>query len=96
MAVHTGENEAKKASSDVAKELEPQLLLAKGARVMLTANLWTKGGLVNGLIRIVHDILFKNQSPPSLPAAVFVKFKAATSVGVITRIGESVSVPAIL
>ncbi|CAB4427786.1 unnamed protein product [Rhizophagus irregularis] len=32
MAVHTGRNEAKKASSDVAKGLEPQLLLAKGAR----------------------------------------------------------------
>ena len=43
---------------------------------MLTANLWTKGGLVNGSIRTVHDILFKNQGPPSLPAAVFVKFDA--------------------
>ncbi|GBC41885.2 ATP-dependent DNA helicase PIF1-like [Rhizophagus irregularis DAOM 181602=DAOM 197198] len=38
--VHTGGNKAKKASSDVAKVFEPQLLLAKEARVMLTANLW--------------------------------------------------------
>ncbi|GET54746.1 ATP-dependent DNA helicase PIF1-like [Rhizophagus irregularis DAOM 181602=DAOM 197198] len=32
MAVHTGGNKAKKASSDVAKVFEPQLLLAKEAR----------------------------------------------------------------
>jgi len=38
---------AKKANSDVAKGLEAQLLLAKGARVMLTANIWIQAGLVN-------------------------------------------------
>ena len=43
-AVHTGGSEAKNADSDTAKGLESQLLLAKGARVMLTANLWTKFG----------------------------------------------------
>ena len=36
--------EAKKANFNVAKGLEAQLLLAKGACVMLTANLWTEGG----------------------------------------------------
>lgn len=76
IAVHNGGTEAKKASTEEAKGLERQLLLAKGARVMLTANLWTKGGLVNGSIGTVHDILFKNQGPPSLPVAVFVRFDA--------------------
>ncbi|GBB90280.1 hypothetical protein RclHR1_01720001 [Rhizophagus clarus] len=90
LAIHTGGNEAKKASSDVAKGLEPQLLLAKGARVMLTANLWTKGGLVNGSMGTVHDIMFKNQGPPSLPAAVFVKFDAYEGPTITSTEGDNV------
>ena len=39
-AVHTGGSEASKADSDIAKGLEPEILLARNARVMLTANLW--------------------------------------------------------
>ncbi len=38
-AVHTGGSEAKKADSDTAHGLEAKLLLARGARVMLTANI---------------------------------------------------------
>ena len=34
-AVHTGGNEASKANSDLAKGLESQILLSRGARVML-------------------------------------------------------------
>ncbi len=62
-AVHTGGSKAKNAESDTAKGLEAQLLLARGARIMLTANLWTKGGLVNGSMGIVRDIIFEEQGP---------------------------------
>lgn len=58
-AVHTGGNETKSADSDVAKGLEAQLLLAKGARIMLMVNLWTQEGLVNG---IIQDIIYSWES----------------------------------
>ncbi len=38
-ATHTGGNEANRADSDVAHGLEVQLLLTRGAHIMLTANL---------------------------------------------------------
>ncbi|CAB4431125.1 unnamed protein product [Rhizophagus irregularis] len=47
-AIHSGGNEAKNAKSDTAHGLEVNILLARGARVMLTANLQTESGLVNG------------------------------------------------
>ncbi|CAG8693793.1 19015_t:CDS:2 [Cetraspora pellucida] len=74
-AVHTGGIEAFKADLDVAKGLKSQILLARGARVMLRANLCVELGLVNGAIGTVHNILFeKDQGLPSLPVAVFVEF----------------------
>jgi hypothetical protein len=38
--------EAKKASPDDAEGLEKEILLAEGAKVMLTRNLWTSKGCV--------------------------------------------------
>ena len=92
IAEHTGGREAKRASSDVAKGLEAQLLLAKGSRVMLTSNLWTKKGLVNGSLGTVKDIIFEENDPPSLPTAVFIKFDKYNG-PTITSLGGDEVVP---
>ena len=41
---------------------------------MLMANLWMKGGLVNGSMGIVRDIIFEEQGPPYIPSVVFITF----------------------
>jgi hypothetical protein len=46
---------------------ETKLLLTIGARILLTANLWTK-------LMVRWDILFRDQGPPSLPVAVLASF----------------------
>ena len=71
--VHTGPN-ASKASSEDASGLESVICLARGARVMLTSNLWTDAGLVNGAMGTVQAICYQSGGPPSLPVAVMVKF----------------------
>ena len=69
-AVHSGPNAAK-ASSDDAGGLEPIVCLAKGARVMLSSNLWVDIGVVNGAMGTIQAICYKDgQAPPSLPVAV--------------------------
>jgi ATP-dependent DNA helicase PIF1 len=72
-AVHTGPN-ASKASPDDAGGLHPIIYMAEGARVMLTSNLWTEAGLVNGATGTIAAIVYKNgQAPPSLPVAIMVR-----------------------
>ena len=89
-AVHTGEKEAKRADSDVAKGLESSLLISKGCRIMLVANLWIQAGLVNGSMGIVQNILFEKEGPPALPTAVFIKFENYNRPTITTIEGEEV------
>ncbi|CAB4019302.1 ATP-dependent DNA helicase pif1, partial [Paramuricea clavata] len=57
----------KKISSDDMSGLETVGFLAKGARVMLTMNLWSSVGLCNGTTGKVVDIIYQNNhQPPDL------------------------------
>ena len=40
-------------------EMELELIIAVGARVMLTSNIWTHARLVNGVLGIVEKIVYK-------------------------------------
>ena len=65
----------KKISAQDLYGLEPSLLLAEGAVVMLTMNLWPVVGLCNGSTGTVVDIVYARDSqPPDLPIAVIVQF----------------------
>jgi ATP-dependent DNA helicase PIF1 len=67
---------AKKIPSEDMSGLEPVVFLAKGARVMLTMNLWSSVGLCNGATGTVIDFIFEsNHHPPDLPVAVIVQFE---------------------
>ena len=56
--------------------LQPVVFLAKGARVMLTMNLWSSVGRCNGATGTVIDIVHENNhQPPDLPIAVIVEFE---------------------
>ena len=77
-AVHTGPNSSK-ASTDDAGGLQPVVCLAKGARVMLSSNLWVEMGLVNGAMGTVQAICYDGRAPPDLPVAVTVLFDRYSS-----------------
>ena len=56
--------------------LQPRLLIATGACLMLTMNLWPSTGLCNGSTRTVVNIISEtNHQPPLLPISVVVKFQ---------------------
>ena len=56
--------------------LQPVVFLAKGARVMLTMNLWSSVGRCNGATGTVIDIVYENNhQSPDLPIAVIVEFE---------------------
>ena len=66
---------AKKMNPDDMSGLEQIVFLAKGAKVMLTMNLWPRIGLCNGATGTVVDFIYEiNHQPPDLPIAVIVQF----------------------
>ncbi len=87
-AIHTG-RDASKTNSNIAKGLEARLLLARGARIMLRANLWTEVGLVNGSMGIIQEILYEEgQRPPSLPNVILIEFNDYTGSAITTVKGK--------
>ena len=75
MAKHLGPKAAG-ATEEEADNLAPELYLCLEAQVMLTTNLWTEIGLVNGSMGTVYDISWdSNQNPASdLPTRVLIRF----------------------
>ena len=66
---------AKKMPADDMSDLQPMVFLAKGAKVMLTMNLWPGVGLCNGATGTITDIIYQvNQQPPDFPVALIVQF----------------------
>ena len=67
-ARHSGGAQTLIISSDEMGGLEHVIYLAKGARVMLTINIWTEVGLCNGALGTVLDFVYADgQTPPALP-----------------------------
>ncbi|CAB1099498.1 unnamed protein product [Ectocarpus sp. CCAP 1310/34] len=61
---------------DTAEGLERDLYLAKGAKVMLSKNLYQQVGLVNGIRgEVVELVCADDAPPPKLPLYVVVKFE---------------------
>jgi ATP-dependent DNA helicase PIF1 len=79
MAKHTGQK-AIRATEDEADNLATELFICIGARIILTTNLWTEYGLVNGSMGMVTDLSWSVGQRPSisLPACILIKFDTYT------------------
>ena len=64
---------AKNSSEEDAQGLFPELLLSKDCRLMITCNLLTAFGLVNGTLGTLHDMVWRSEDDPltSLPCVLW-------------------------
>ncbi|XP_057839484.1 uncharacterized protein LOC131049447 [Cryptomeria japonica] len=61
------------------EQLEKKILLCKGQQIMLTTNIWTKAGLVNGAVGEVVNIVYAYGSKrPDIPAYVVTRINNYT------------------
>ena len=69
--------EARNSSTNDADNLYNELFLAKGAKVVLTKNLWSEAGLVNGSQGFIKHIIYDEDNPAdanSMPDMLLVHF----------------------
>ena len=66
--------------SDQAQGLMNKIAISKGAKVVLTCNLWSEAKLVNGTRGKIHSIIYENGTSPSnsQPSIVLVQFPTYT------------------
>jgi hypothetical protein len=78
-ARHTGRNAAR-ATEEEADNLSSELYVCINARVMLTANLWTEHGLVNGSMGTIVDISWSTGATPltAMPSVLLIRFDTYT------------------
>ena len=70
---------ARKANAELAQGLDRGVFLARGARVMLTGNVWSEVGLVNGIRGDVVDIVWAHgEKTPALPDFVVMRLEGYT------------------
>jgi ATP-dependent DNA helicase PIF1 len=66
---------AAKASEEDADGLYSELLLSRCCRIMITSNLLTSFGLVNGTLGVLHDLVWRPEDDPfvALPSMILIK-----------------------
>ncbi|KAE8739274.1 hypothetical protein FOCC_FOCC015234 [Frankliniella occidentalis] len=70
-------NTAFLSSDDLADGLHNDLVISKGAKIMLRKNINISTGLVNGAIGIIRHILYDHgQRPPTLPICILIEFES--------------------
>jgi len=75
------------------EDLELEVLIEVGARLMFTSNIWTNVGLVNGALWVVEQIVYKlGILPPKPPTYVLIRFDNYVAVPWDESIPQTISI----